>query len=366
MQCSGLQADLTAIYCCPICKGNLSSLPDLYLCEQCEKVFPVRWGIPDFRVFRDSNYNPADEMLKAEQLVQDRGQLDYGQLRGLYIELTQPRRETWSPRLEDLIRDQNRRALSIEGRVRDIRFSIAHLLSIVPTQAAYGCQLALDNGCGHGMGILSLASSFSQVIGVDISFLGLLLAQKLLSERGVTNYALICACAEALPFRENLFNFVSALALIEHVSDQESMIRETHRVLKQGGAFMLTSPNRYFVREPHKNIVGVGFVPRRFQEKYVHWMSRNQLGYSGYRLLSYIELRSMMREVYGRSWTCRVHLVNRSIPPRTLLGKLYRKLGIIPMITESFPYKLFCATHTVIAWKDQTGEVKAELAKDIK
>jgi ubiquinone/menaquinone biosynthesis C-methylase UbiE len=224
------------------------------------------------------------------------------------------------------------------------------MLDMMPLQVSHA-QVALDIGCGRGVGVLSLASEFSRVVGIDVSLLNLIMARKLLDERGIANFSLTCACAEALPFRDGLFGFVTALDVIEHVSEQKPMLAEMYRVLKQGGACVLTSPNRYFVRDSHVDMWGVGFVPRRFTGKYVAWMSGGQIKYEGKRLLSYLELRKMLQEVYGRNWVCRVYLVDRSVPPKTILGKLYRRLSIIARMTESFIYKLVCPVHTVVAWK---------------
>ncbi|HTD53281.1 MAG TPA: methyltransferase domain-containing protein [Thermoanaerobaculia bacterium] len=44
------------------------------------------------------------------------------------------------------------------------------------------------------------------------------------------------------------FDAVVAVEVLEHVEDDESFVREVHRVLKPGGTFLMTTPNGDFVR----------------------------------------------------------------------------------------------------------------------
>jgi SAM-dependent methyltransferase len=58
--------------------------------------------------------------------------------------------------------------------------------------------------------------------------------------------------------------------VIEHVGDQRATLREAHRVLVPGGRLFLASPNRYSTApEPHVQVWGVGFLPRRWMPAYV-------------------------------------------------------------------------------------------------
>ena len=50
------------------------------------------------------------------------------------------------------------------------------------------------------------------------------------------------ATAEALPFPDAAFDLVMAMDIIEHVDDDEPVFRELARVLRPGGALVLSSP----------------------------------------------------------------------------------------------------------------------------
>ena len=49
---------------------------------------------------------------------------------------------------------------------------------------------------------------------------------------------------DTLDFPDEFFDFVTMLAVIEHVTNPEVLIREIHRVLKPGSKLILTTPKK--------------------------------------------------------------------------------------------------------------------------
>ena len=72
----------------------------------------------------------------------------------------------------------------------------------------------LEIGCGTGPLLVAAKHRYRQVVGVDIAFRWLVVAKKRLDEAGMGDIPLICACAEALPFREDSFDNVVADSVI--------------------------------------------------------------------------------------------------------------------------------------------------------
>ena len=108
--------------------------------------------------------------------------------------------------------------------------------------------------------------------GVDIALRWLLVARKRLDEEGLAHVRLVCGCAERLPFCDRGFAGVVAGDVIEHVGDQAATLAEAHRVLVPGGRLFLASPNRFSLApEPHVQVWGVGYLPRRWMAPYVRW-----------------------------------------------------------------------------------------------
>ena len=52
-------------------------------------------------------------------------------------------------------------------------------------------------------------------------------------------------------FEDESFEVVTAIEVMEHVADLDGTIREMHRVLRPGGRFFITTPNRWFPFETH-------------------------------------------------------------------------------------------------------------------
>jgi SAM-dependent methyltransferase len=103
--------------------------------------------------------------------------------------------------------------------------------------AAAGAQglLVLDAACGTGYGsrILSEAGA-RHVTSMDIS-------------REASGAAFVRADATRLPARTGAFDLYVSFETLEHVEDDEALVREARRVLAPGGRFFCSTPNRDFL-----------------------------------------------------------------------------------------------------------------------
>lgn len=93
----------------------------------------------------------------------------------------------------------------------------------------------LDLGCGTGRTTQAL-SRFGTVWGVDADPE----AVRFCRERGLAEVQLLTDWR--LPFADDSFDLVTALDVIEHVDDDEAIVREVGRVLRPGGTALLTVP----------------------------------------------------------------------------------------------------------------------------
>jgi SAM-dependent methyltransferase len=161
-----------------------------------------------------------------------------------------------------------------------------------------GNAAGLDIGCGTGAGLLTLARRYEFVAGIDPSLPDLILARKALETAGVTHFQLVQAYGQRIPYAEYSFDYINALNVLEHVFGLEPVLCEVYRTLKAGGIFAADSRNRFdpFLPEPHVKVRWVGFVPRRWQKRYVRW--RLGIGYNTACLLSYGDLRQGLRRSF--------------------------------------------------------------------
>jgi len=97
-----------------------------------------------------------------------------------------------------------------------------------------GDALLLDDGCGTGMLLQRLDSP---VIGLDISPSLLKTAKKKLK----TEHNLILGDAEQLPLRDNIFDGVYAITLIQNTPDKAKTVTEMKRVSRPGSKVIVTA-----------------------------------------------------------------------------------------------------------------------------
>ena len=109
----------------------------------------------------------------------------------------------------------------------------------------------LDIGTGNGE-ISSYIGETNTVFSVDIS-----------DTRQSKSRFSFSLCNEALPFRDNSFDFVISNHVIEHVQDQEVHIKEIKRVLKKGGVLYLATPNRLWPFEVHYRLYFLHYLPHK-------------------------------------------------------------------------------------------------------
>lgn len=96
----------------------------------------------------------------------------------------------------------------------------------------------LDIGCGDGFWSRQIAERGAEVVGVDLSERGLALAaQRNTTER--TSYHFMNA--EQMDFADGSFDKVVSFCVIEHFHHDEQVLAHIARVLKPGGALVLSA-----------------------------------------------------------------------------------------------------------------------------
>ena len=100
----------------------------------------------------------------------------------------------------------------------------------------------LDAACGEGYGAALLAGHARTVIGVDHSEEAIDHARHRYGAR--ENLRFEVADVTRLPFEDGRFDRVVSFETLEHLREQESLLREFRRVLRPDGLLILSSPDR--------------------------------------------------------------------------------------------------------------------------
>ena len=103
----------------------------------------------------------------------------------------------------------------------------------------------LDVGVGgSGYTVIEAARTGVPAIGCDLSLEGLRRARRFAEAEGVAERTLWVRCsAEALPLASESFGAALAIAVLEHVPDDERALGELARVLRRGGRAWVTVPH---------------------------------------------------------------------------------------------------------------------------
>ncbi len=99
----------------------------------------------------------------------------------------------------------------------------------------------IDIGCGEGYGTDILSDKVSKIVGLDVDEDTIQHAKKIHENANIDfqKYG-----GKIIPFEDNTFDFAVSFQVIEHIPHDELYISEVYRVLKNGGIFILTTPNK--------------------------------------------------------------------------------------------------------------------------
>lgn len=102
-------------------------------------------------------------------------------------------------------------------------------------------QKVLDCACGSGYGSEILSRRVGRVVGVDLSPVAIDYCR---SHYALPTIEFREGSAEALDFAAESFDAVVSFETLEHVPHPERLLSEARRVLKPGGTFLVSTPNR--------------------------------------------------------------------------------------------------------------------------
>src|SRR3989338_3912296 len=111
-------------------------------------------------------------------------------------------------------------------------------------------KIGLEIGCGIGFQSSLIASRSKMIIATDLfspnrssHTIGMNKTKEFLSLMESGNIQLVSCSAEALPFKNNYFDYVFSSSVLEHLEDKDKALTEIKRVLKKEGYIVTVIPN---------------------------------------------------------------------------------------------------------------------------
>ncbi len=143
----------------------------------------------------------------------------------------------------------NRKNIHITGQYGDcssfyyipiIKYFYLKRLKMIVDLMKNGKGRVLDIGCGCGILFYELKKIFSELNGMDLR-----------KDTNKTKELLVAGGVKAdlvngdlfhMPYKDESFDCVIAMSVLEHIADMKKPVREIRRVLKKGGSFLCGIP----------------------------------------------------------------------------------------------------------------------------
>jgi 2-polyprenyl-6-hydroxyphenyl methylase/3-demethylubiquinone-9 3-methyltransferase len=141
---------------------------------------------------------------------------------------------------------------------------VPFVVGVLRDELGPGAQRALDLGSGGGLLAEALDDAGFSIVALDPSLRSLQAGQNHGAISG-SNLMFVGGAGEQLPFADATFDAVVCMEVLEHVDDPGAVVAESARVLRHGGIFIYSGPNRTLVNRLGLVFVAqdlLGLVPR--------------------------------------------------------------------------------------------------------
>jgi ubiquinone/menaquinone biosynthesis C-methylase UbiE len=110
-------------------------------------------------------------------------------------------------------------------------------------------ELVLDIGCGNGWLVTNFAKGGAKIYGFDLTNSSINLTKHRIAYHGLSAN-LSVANAEELPFKSNVFDYVTSAGVLHHTPNTKTAIQEAIRVTKSGGRGMISLYYKHILLSP--------------------------------------------------------------------------------------------------------------------
>jgi len=153
----------------------------------------------------------------------------------------------------------------------------------------------LDVGFGSGGVAVAFNQAGAIVYGVDVEpELKDIAERNAVFNKAKANFIIYDGLR--LPFDNDFFDHIVSFSVLEHVSFPDKLLNEIFRVLKPGGKFLLTLPNKYYPKETHTLAYFVSYMPKKIADIYLKLLKRSPLKDDNLHFYSYFDILKMLKK----------------------------------------------------------------------
>lgn len=134
----------------------------------------------------------------------------------------------------------------------------------------------LDMGCGVGALTLPTSWRVKRIKGIDVNEIYIAKCKKRAEEEGVKNAVFEVRSLFEID-EEGQYDIVLCSDVLEHVEDQDGVLKMIYFSLKDDGVFYLTTNNKFWPMEGHFGLPFLSYLPRSWAERYVRWAGRGEV-----------------------------------------------------------------------------------------
>ncbi len=207
----------------------------------------------------------------------------------------------------------------------------------------------LDIGCGDGRVTAYLSLNHNKIVGMDIAYTRLLRAkQKILSAS--TSSLFLQSYAETQLFKENTFDLVVCTEVLEHVQDDDALIKSISYYLKDDGLAIISIPTVSLSRytDMYKFKRPIYFDPVEHLREYAYYRIpwfKNDFVKIRYLIDKYNKYGLTVKKKYGVGFelplAVKRYLLGRLIEKCVRKKKINRILSAMPILRKLCVYTVF-------------------------
>lgn len=140
------------------------------------------------------------------------------------------------------------RRYDVTARIYDMRYAEEQAAKIEAAlrHVEVKAGMVLDVGCGTGILFSYVADKARTTVGVDVSIKTLLKAKE--RAKNHASVHLVCADADNMPLRDEVFDRVFAITLIQNMPRQTETLNEIRRVVKDDALIVVTGLKKVLTR----------------------------------------------------------------------------------------------------------------------